>query len=118
LAEFARSHTDREQIWIVEKDKRIVGSIGIVEAAVERAQLRWFLLHPDLRGCGIGRILMEEAVTFCRANGYRAVFLWTASALTAAARLYESAGFELKEENTHELWSAVVTEQRYELTLW
>lgn len=25
LAEFAKSHTQREQIWIVEKDKRIVG---------------------------------------------------------------------------------------------
>jgi len=38
-------------------------------------------------------------------------------ALAAAARLYESSGFQLTEENTHKLWGTVVTEQRYDLIL-
>jgi N-acetylglutamate synthase-like GNAT family acetyltransferase len=117
LAEFARSHNDRERIWIVEKDGKVAGSVGIVEAAREQAQLRWLLLHPDLRGRGIGRILVEEAVGFCRVSDYSWVFLLTVSALTAAAKLYLSVGFELREETTHQLWGALVTEQRYELNL-
>jgi N-acetylglutamate synthase-like GNAT family acetyltransferase len=115
LAEFGKSHSDRERIWIVEKDAKVAGSIAIVEASTDEAQLRWLLLHPSLRGQGIGRILIKKAVGFCRESHYSRVFLWTEGALTAAARLYESAGFQLTEENTHELWGTIVTEQRYDL---
>jgi GNAT superfamily N-acetyltransferase len=117
LAEFARSHCSRERIWIVEKDRTVAGSIAIVAASTEQAQLRWFLLHPDLRGKGIGRMLMEEAISFSKANGYSMIFLWTTSNLTAAAKIYESFGFQITEETTHEAWGATVTEQRYELSL-
>lgn len=117
LADFARSHTDRERIWIVDNDETVHGSIAIVEASTGQAQLRWFLLHPTLRGKGIGRHLMEEAVGFCRARGYSMIFLWTTSNLVAAASLYESFGFQITEETTHEMWGATVTEQRYELYL-
>lgn len=117
LAEFAKSHTDRERIWIVDNDGTVAGSIGIVEASSDQAQLRWFLLHPGLRGKGIGRHLMHEAVNFCRATGYSKIFLWTESKLTAAAGLYESFGFKVTEETTHEMWGTMVTEQRYELNL-
>jgi GNAT superfamily N-acetyltransferase len=117
LAEFGKFHTDRERIWVVEKDGTVAGSLGIVEAAPERAQLRWFLLHPDLRGRGLGRSLIEQAIQFCRDCHYAQVFLWTTGELRAAARLYRSAGFQLAEEKTHRIWGAVVTEQRYELRL-
>ena len=117
LAEFSKSHSDRERIWIVEKDGKIGGSIAIVEASKDEAQLRWFLLHPDLRGKGIGRWLMDEVISFCKESQYSCIYLWTESSLTAAAMLYESSGFELTEENTRELWGKVVTEQRYERSL-
>ncbi|MEW6210933.1 MAG: GNAT family N-acetyltransferase [Acidobacteriota bacterium] len=117
LAEFARSHNDRERIWIVESDEKIVGSIAIVEASREEAQLRWLLLDPVLRGRGIGRTLVEEAISFCRDAGYSLVFLWTVSALAAAAKLYQSTGFRLTQENRREMWGAIVTEQRYDLEL-
>lgn len=117
LAEFAKSRNDRERIWIVEKGGKIVGSIAVVEASREEAKLRWLLLHPDVRGRGIGRVLVEAAIDFCRENGYHSVHLWTESVLTAAASLYRSVGFELTEEKTHELWGKVVTEQRYDLKL-
>jgi N-acetylglutamate synthase-like GNAT family acetyltransferase len=117
LAEFARSHTAREQIWLVEKEGTLAGSIAIVQAAQDVAQLRWLLLHPDLRGSGLGRILVEDAISFCRKNGYRAIYLWTECKLIAAANLYRATGFQLTEEKTHELWGTVVTEQRYDLEL-
>lgn len=117
LAEFAKSHNDRERIWIVEKDEMVAGSIAIVEASSDKAQLRWLLLHPALRGQGIGRLLIEEAIAFCKDNHYFLVFLWTVSALIPAGKLYQSVGFELAEELTHELWGTMVTEQRYDLRL-
>ncbi|MBI4429069.1 MAG: GNAT family N-acetyltransferase [Ignavibacteriales bacterium] len=117
LSGFAKSSSRSEKIWIVEKSETIAGSIAIVEASACDAQLRWLLLHPELRGLGIGKKLMDEALRFCRDCGYHSVFLWTEARLIAAARLYHSFGFELTEEKTHELWGTTVTEQRYELVL-
>ena len=117
LAEFATGHSDRDRIWIVETEGKVAGSIAIVEASREEAQLRWFLLHPALRGKGIGKFLMNEAISFCKENHYSRIFLLTEISLTAAARLYESAGFQLTEQTTSKLWGAVVTEQRYVLNL-
>jgi N-acetylglutamate synthase and related acetyltransferases len=117
LSDFAQLQTEREKIWLVEKDATIAGSIAIVQASTEVAQLRWFLLHPDLRGRGIGRYLIDEAIQFCREQGYRSIFLWTEARLVAAARLYLAVGFQLTEEKSHELWGMMVTEQRYDLSL-
>ncbi len=114
LAEFAKTHTGRERIWIVESNGQVAGSVAIVQASLQAAQLRWMLLTPELRGRGLGRRLVESALAFCREQGYASVFLWTVSLLTVATRLYQSAGFQLTEQKTHHLWGAELTEQRYE----
>ncbi|HSD57072.1 MAG TPA: GNAT family N-acetyltransferase [Methanotrichaceae archaeon] len=117
LAEFAKLHSHRERIWILEKDGRIVGSVAVVKFSDREAQLRWLLLDPSLRGQGIGRWLVEEALEFCRTAGYFSVFLWTVKTLTIATKLYRSLGFRETEEQTHELWGNIVTEVRYDLEL-
>ena len=117
MGEFSKSHTDRERIWVVEHNGSVAGSIAIVEVSQEQAQLRWLLLHPDLRGYGIGRVLVEEALQFCKECAYSSIYLWTVNGLTAATGLYKSAGFSWTEEKTHPIWGAVVTEQRFELNL-
>jgi N-acetylglutamate synthase-like GNAT family acetyltransferase len=114
LAEFARAHNDREQIWIVEQDNQISGSVAIVQASLSEAQLRWMLFTPELRGYGLGRYLVEAALDFSKQQGYSTVFLWTVSLLTVATRLYQSVGFRLTEEKTRQIWGAQLTEQRYE----
>lgn len=117
LAEFVLHHGDREQIWLVDADGILMGSLAIVKHNETEAQLRWYLLHPTLRGKGLGTQLMEESISFCRAHGYKKIFLWTVSSLLAAARVYQQAGFRLTEEHTHEIWGCLLTEQRYDLEL-
>jgi len=117
LAEFIRSHTERERIWIVERRGEIVGSVAIVKVSDRQAQLRWLLLSPELRGRGIGKRLMEEAVSFSRECGYSSLFLWTVDLLQDAARLYTLLGFHLTEEKKHRVWGVDLTEQRYDLKL-
>jgi GNAT superfamily N-acetyltransferase len=117
LAEFVLHHTDHEKIWLVDADETLMGSLAIVEHNETEAQLRWYLLHPTLRGKGLGKRLVEESITFCRECGYRRIFLWTVSSLLAAGRVYQRAGFRVTEEITHEVWGCLLTEQRYELEL-
>jgi GNAT superfamily N-acetyltransferase len=117
LAEFAQSKSSREKIWILEEGDRIAGSVAIVKRTEEEAQLRWLLLEPEIRGRGIGRWLVEEALDFSRISGYESIFLWTVEALYIAANLYRSVGFVQRERLTHEIWGSTVTEVKYELPL-
>jgi N-acetylglutamate synthase-like GNAT family acetyltransferase len=117
LAEFASSIKDREKLWIIEKNNEILGSMAIVEHTNTEAQLRWLLLHPDVRGQGLGKKLIDDAIAFCRANGYSSIFLWTEDLLKPAANLYKLKGFQLTEEKSHKIWGRYLTEQKYELKL-
>lgn len=107
----------RQCIWIVEYEDRIVGSIAIVDAGDDEAQLRWLLLTEETRGKGLGKLLVERALDFCREKRFKNVYLWTIDALPAARSLYERNGFTVTEEIAHEMWGIDVNEQRYDLPL-
>ncbi|HVS38947.1 MAG TPA: GNAT family N-acetyltransferase [Gemmataceae bacterium] len=117
LADFVRRASDRERLWLAERGADLVGCIAIVAAAPQTAQLRWFLVDPSCRGAGLGRKLLHAALDFCKACGCAEVVLWTESALTAAARLYQSAGFRRVEQKPGRLGGVDVVEERYELPL-
>jgi ribosomal protein S18 acetylase RimI-like enzyme len=118
IGEFAQTYDPQKDFWaIAEAEGQIVGSIAIVGVPDNTAQLRWFLLHPQARGKGLGQQLVAAALTFCREREFDSVFLWTISELDAASHIYRKAGFQLTKENTHEIWGALRTEQRYDLQL-
>jgi GNAT superfamily N-acetyltransferase len=106
-----------ERIWLVEIKHQIVGCIAIVNHGRREAQLRWFFVHPDFRGHGIGTYLLTEAVAFCKQQRYETVSLWTTSELRTAHHLYIRAGFKKTEGKTHTIWGKRVTEERYELSI-
>ncbi len=117
LAEFVRNQTDRDRLWVAERNGEVVGSIAIVHASPKQAQLRWFLVAPAARGHGLGTKLIQESISFCRQCRYQSIILWTVSALTTAAHLYRSAGFTKTEERTANQWGVQVIEEKYLLEL-
>lgn len=117
-AQFQNSfNPEKDGLWLAEKGENIIGSIGIVGQQEGLAQLRWFLVHPDYRGQGLGKTLLQKALDFCRQVPYRLIYLWTFSELKVAAHLYLSAGFQIKERITHQIWGRILTEEKYELLL-
>jgi len=118
LGEFAKLYDARKDFWaIAEIDERILGSIAIVAQPDQTAQLRWFLIDPELRGQGVGHRLLSQAIEFCRSHHFKSVYLWTVSELKVAGHLYRQAGFVLTEQVTHDIWGSVRTEERYDLIL-
>jgi len=115
LSAFAEKPGEKQRIWIVENEGRFAGSVAIVAHSPEEAQLRWLLLDPSVRGRGIGRHLVSNALAFAKEAGYRSVFLWTVHILPAAAHIYRSAGFTVTEENEVVQWGMSLREQRYEI---
>lgn len=87
----------RDRVWVAMEDGRPRGALTIEgprpEAGGEAARLRFFILEESLRGRGLGKSMMDQAMEFCRDQGYRQVFLTTLPGLDAAMRLYRSYGF-------------------------
>ena len=57
------------------------------------AGMRLLAVHPEYRGHGIGRALVNECISRCRENGPPAIALHTSKEMIVARRIYESAGF-------------------------
>ena len=119
LVEFARQYDPaRDRLWLAETAAGDpVGSVAILSRPNGQAQLRWLIVAPAARGTGLGRHLVASTLAFCRAASHHTLYLWTVSPLVAAARLYTSSGFQLKEElPTARQWGVELREQRYERT--
>ncbi|CAM3124209.1 bifunctional helix-turn-helix transcriptional regulator/GNAT family N-acetyltransferase [Janthinobacterium lividum] len=102
LAKFVREFNPaRERCWIAEKDGKVIGSVFIVRQDDTTAKLRLLYVDPCARGLGIGSRLVDECLRFSRQVGYTKMVLWTNSILTGARRIYDKAGFQLVEEETH-----------------
>jgi DNA-binding MarR family transcriptional regulator/GNAT superfamily N-acetyltransferase len=99
----AAPETPPKALWIAECDGEIAGSIFVIPAEENRnvAQLRMLYVEPWARGQGIGHKLVEQAVHFARDKGYDSLMLWTQDCLTAARKIYQSAGFQLVREARH-----------------
>lgn len=95
---------------------RLAGSVAIdgIHGDTEGAHLRWFIVSSAYHGQGLGKRLLEQAVSFCRERRYQTVYLWTFAGLDAARALYERHGFDLTREFSGDQWGCTVTEQRFE----
>lgn len=93
------------------------GSIAIARVDNETAQLRFFMLEPEMRQRGYGNRLMDMALAFCREKGYRKVFLLTITAQVVARHVYETHGFRRTLSQDKSEWGDGVVEERWDLEL-
>lgn len=106
---------ERENAWIAELDGARAGCVFCCEREPDVAQLRILLVEPWARGHGIGSRLVSECIDFARSAGYSRMMLWTNDILVSARRIYEAAGFELVEEESHHSFGHDLIGQNWEL---
>ena len=118
LAEFCLCYeAGRDGLWLAQDNGVIHGSIAIDGSQLQEsgAHLRWFITSDESRGKGLGSRLLDAAMAFCRASGYRKVYLWTFDELHAARHLYEKHGFALARTQRGSQWGKEVNEQLFTL---
>ena len=119
VGDYAAAHDpQREAAWIAEVDGARAGCVFCVcDERADTARLRILLVDPAARGRQLGRRLVDQCLSFARAAGYKRMVLWTNDPLTAAARIYLAAGFELSSEEPHHSFGTDLISQTYALDL-
>jgi putative acetyltransferase len=82
-----------------EEDGSIVGAYGLYPVEKHTCELRKMYLHKAYRGQGLGKFLMEDALSRAKQLGFKTMVLETASVLKEAIALYKSYGFTEYEPN-------------------
>ena len=75
------------------KDGSIIGAYGLYPIDKKTCELRKMYLHKAYRGKGLGKVLLEDALSRARQLGFERMILETASVLREAISLYKSYGF-------------------------
>ena len=86
--------------WVVRDAGQLVGSIGVERVDATTAEIHRLYLDAHLRGRGLGRALVEEALAWCRANAFTRLVLWSDTRFEHSHRLYRRLGFAQLGERT------------------
>ena len=112
-----RQDPKRECLWIAEQAGERIGSVMIVDAGDQIAQLRLLLIEPKARGQSVGTRLIDECINFSRRNRYRKIKLWTQSNLLEARHLYAKAGFERVSVSSHKRFGQDLIAEFWEIAI-
>ena len=82
-------------------EKRLIGFARATSDGVYRAAIWDVVIHPDYRGRGLGRKLVETVLTHPNVNRVERVYLTT----TNQKSFYERIGFRKNETNTMVLYN-------------
>jgi putative acetyltransferase len=77
-------------VWL---GPQAVGCVALIPMGGGVYELSKMAVSPEMRGLGIGRRLLLEAITLAKRIGARSLFLGSNSKLQNAVHLYESVGF-------------------------
>jgi len=75
------------------EDGSIVGAYGLYPLEEYTCELRKMYLHKAYRGKGLGKLLLDDALSKARQLGFKKITLETASVLKEAIALYKGYGF-------------------------
>ena len=102
VAKYFEDYHDASRFFLalVTKEGQLCGFSAIDRYNDRTATLKWIFVSADYRGRGIGSWLLDSALSFAREVGYEKAILCTATRMEAAHALYQSRGFEFRQNVT------------------
>ncbi len=91
------------RVWFAERGGEALGCAAMIDRGA-RGQLRWVVILPEARGAGLGRALVQAALDYAAAQGWREVYLETTDGLDSSMALYRGFGFSLDSQQEADLW--------------
>ncbi|MBK8495889.1 MAG: GNAT family N-acetyltransferase [Chitinophagaceae bacterium] len=92
----------RSIYYVAAYDSKIIGGAGVYPTEnlpAGTCELVKLYLSPDVRGKGIGKLLLEKCIAAARELGYSKMYLETMPELTVAIPMYEKSGFTYLQES-------------------
>ena len=90
-----------QHYWCVRCDcsdcgDKVVGMVAATKKADNQLELSRLAVASDVRGAGLGHMLMQQVEDFGRRHGYKEVTLLTITSKVVACRLYKKRGYSMK----------------------
>jgi putative acetyltransferase len=87
-------HSPNGCIIFAKINGEVAGCVALRPLASGICEMKRLYVRPAFRGHHLGRLLVEELLTFARQRGYHTMQLDTLARLTEAVQLYRRFGFE------------------------
>lgn len=87
----------RSVYYVAEMNNEVVGSGGIFPTKGlpdDTCELVKMYLYPQVRGFGLGKLLIQKCIDYAEASGYKKIYLETMPELKLALKTYEKFGFK------------------------
>jgi peptidyl-dipeptidase Dcp len=118
LLEFYQNYDpQKDRIWICEHQNKIIGSLVLMHRENHSAQLRYFLIHPQFRGLGLGKKLMESFLNFLEEHNYQSCFCGQPKSKKRLRVFIKSPALFYLKKKKSDAFGKKVKEQRYDLIL-
>ncbi len=88
----------KDSFFVIEEGGSVVGTVGIKEESGDSALLRRLFVDAGHRHKGYGTQLLNKALEFCRAGGYKDVIFRCTDRMVDAMNLCKKSGFVEVEE--------------------
>jgi ribosomal protein S18 acetylase RimI-like enzyme len=91
-------------VFVARHDEKIVGTLSLAIFHIPTGVRAWIedvVVDDAARGLGVGLALTQAAIDHATTQGARSVDLTSRASRTAAHRLYEKAGFAIRETNVY-----------------
>ena len=99
-----------DSFWCLVEGSVVLGSVAIKKIGDGMCELKALYLSEVLRGQGWGYKLLDTAVSYARATGYKRVVLDSMSQYKDARRLYDRYGFTVTDRYNDNIYADVFME--------
>lgn len=93
-------------IFVAKENETIIGSLSLVFYNIPTGMKAWVedvVIDQSVRGKGIGKALIEQAIVYAKQSGASKLDLTSSPERVAANKLYQKLNFEKRETNVYRL---------------